>query len=257
MGRLHDRIRDEVDRDLLTDIAAFTPEGEYFPASLDNMQTIYNRVFARVTRKSIISNHIGFINQNQQITKRFINDSSVEQIVPSANGRGGTIDLILIDPNGVEITSQDAIDNPNVTFESAPTFAIYTVDNPMPGEWGMKAVGTDIPVIGEQYQLTVSATSNFVTNLLSFEPSYVLGDTVHIGIRAQSKSGEFSEPVLGATSSAKVVRPDGRIDTLDLVDVAGNGVYINDYINVDIEGTYLIRASVHNGFLEKFRNRLW
>ncbi len=247
---------DEVDRDLLTAIATFTPEGEYFQASLDNIQTIYQRVFARVTRKSIISNHIGYINQNQQITKRFLIDSSIEQIVPSANWQGSTIDLILIDPNGVEITSQDAIDNPNVTFESAPTFAIYTIDNPMPGEWGMKAIGTDIPVIGEQYQLTVSATSDFVTNMLSFEPSYILGDTVHIGIRAQSKSGESSEPVLGATSSAEVVRPDGRIDTLDLVDVAGNGVYIDTYTDVDIEGTYLIRASVHNGFSREIQEQI-
>ena len=247
---------DEVDRGLLEDIAEFTPEGEYFSASLDNMQTIYNKIFARVTRKSIISNHIGYINQNQHITKKILIDDSVVQMVPSANWLGSTIDLVLIDPNGIEITPQDAVENSDITYDFAPTFAIYTIENPMPGEWGMKAIGTDIPPEGEQYQLTVAATSEFVTNLLGFEPSYVIGDTVRIGIRARSKIGEISEPVLSATVSTSVVRPDGRIDSLDLVDVAGNGVYVNDYVGVDIEGTYLIRVSIQNGFSREIQEQI-
>ena len=247
---------DEVDRDLLDQIAELTPEGEYFPASLDNMQTVYNKILARVTRKSIISNHIGHINQNQQITKKFLIDASITEIVPAANWQGSTIELILIDPNGVEITPLDAVANAGITHETAPTFAIYTIENPVPGEWGMKATGTDIPAEGEQYQLTVAATSDFVTNLLSFEPSYAVGDTVRVGIRAQSKTGQTSEPVLGATASAEVVRPDGRIDSLNLVDVAGNGLYLNNYTGVDIEGTYLIRVSIQNGFSREIQEQI-
>ena len=247
---------DEVDRALLNQMAELTPEGEYFPASLDNMQTIYNKIFARVTRKSIISNHIGYINQNQQITKKFLIDASITQMVPSANWQGSTIELVLVDPNGVEITPLDAIANAGITYEAAPTFSIYTIENPVPGEWGMKATGTDIPAAGEQYQLTVAATSDFVTNLLSFEPSYTVGDTVRIGIRAHSKTGQISEPVLGATASAEVVRPDGRIDSLNLTDVAANGLYLNNYTGVDIEGTYLIRVSIQNGFSREIQEQI-
>ena len=247
---------DEVDRNLLENIAQLTPEGDYFSASLDNMQKIYNEIFARVTRKAILFNNIGYINQNQQITKKFLIDSSVEQMVTSANWQGSTIELILVDPNGLEITSQDALTNPNIKYQEAPTYAIYTVDNPMPGEWGLKATGTDIPPEGEQYNLIVSATSDFVTNFLSLEPSYIIGDPVRIGLRARTKTVQSTEPVLGAHASAEIVRPDGRIDSLDLLDTAANGVYVNEYVGVDIEGTYLIRATLENGFTREIQEQI-
>ena len=245
-----------VDRGLLEDIAESTSEGEYFPASLENIQTIFNRIFTSVTKETVIFNNIGFINQNQQITKKFVLDGSVEQIVSSANWQGSTIELVLIDPNGVEITPQDAAANPNITYQAAPTNAIYTVENPMPGEWGLQATGTDIPPGGEQYNLIVAATSDFVINLLSFEPSYVIGDTLRIGIRARRKNGQNVEPVLGATTTAEIVRPDGRIDSLDLLDVTGDGTYVNEYTGVDIEGTYLIRATVQNGFSREIQEQI-
>ena len=246
----------EVDRNLLENIAQLTPEGDYFPASLDNMQKIYNEIFARVTRKTILFNNIGYINQNQQITKKFLIDSSVEQMVPSANWQGSTIELILVDPNGLEITSQDALTNPNIKYQDAPTYAIYSVDNPMPGEWGMKATGIDIPPEGEQYNLIVSATSDFVISFLSFEPSYLIGDRVRIGLRARTKTVQSTEPVLGAHASVEIVRPDGRIDSLALFDTAANGVYVNEYFRVDIEGTYLIRATVDNGFTREIQEQI-
>ena len=246
----------EVDRNLLENIAQLTPEGAYFPASLDNMQKVYNEIFARVTRKTILFNNIGYINQNQQITKKFLIDSSVEQMIPSANWQGSTIELILVDPNGLEITSQDALTNLNIKYQGAPTYAIYSVDNPMPGEWGMKATGTDIPPEGEQYNLIVSATSDFVINFLSFEPSYLIGDPVRIGIRARTKTVQSIDPVLGAPASVEIVRPDGRIDSLDLFDTAANGVYMNEYVGVDIEGTYLIRATVDNGFTREIQEQI-
>ena len=247
---------DDVNRILLEDIAELTPDGQYFPISLETMQQIYNQIFASVTRKSIILNNIGYINQNQQITKKFLIDASVEQIVPSANWQGSTIELVLIDPNGIEITPQDAATDPNITYQAAPTNAIYTVENPMPGEWGLKATGTDIPPEGEQYNLIVAATSDSVINLLGFEPSYTVSDTVRIGVRARRKIGQNIEPILAATTSAEIVRPDGRIDSLQLPDVASDGVYVNNYTGVDIEGTYLIRTSLQNGMSHEIQTQI-
>ena len=77
------------------------------------------------------------------------------------------------------------------------------------GMWGLKATGTDIPPEGEQYNLIVAATSDSVINLLGFEPSYTIGDTVRIGVRARRKIGQNIEPILAATTSAEIVRPDG------------------------------------------------
>ena len=237
----------DVNRLLLEDIAELTPEGQYFPISLETMQQIYSKISAIVTRKSIIFNTIQYMNQNQQVTKKLIIGPSIRQIVPSVNWQGSTIDLVLIDPNGVEITPQDAVADPNITYQAAPTYAIYTVENPMPGEWGMQVTGSDIPPEGEQYNLIVTATSDYVINLLSFEPSYQIGDNVRIGVRARSRNGQNITPILGATTSAEIVRPDGRIDSLELLDVANDGDYVNEYTGVDIEGTYLIRTTLQNG----------
>ncbi|RKU29657.1 hypothetical protein C6497_05825 [Candidatus Poribacteria bacterium] len=237
---------DDVNRNLLENIAQLTPEGDYFPASLDNMHKVYNEIYARVTGKAILFNNIGYINQDQQITKKFFIDSSVEQIVPSANWQDSTIELILIDPNGLEITLNDASTNGKIRYQDAPTYAFYTVDDPMPGEWGIKVIGTDIPPEGDKYNLIVSATSDLITNFLSFEPSYIIDEPMRIGLRLRTKTVESTEPVLGANSSVEVVRPDGRIDSLDLFDTAANGVYINEYVGADIEGSYLIRVTIED-----------
>ena len=83
---------DEVDRDLLEDIAELTPKGEYFPASLDILQTIYNRIYVSVTSNTIIFNNIGFINSDQLSADEDVNkDGEVDEqdlaIVSSSIGQ--------------------------------------------------------------------------------------------------------------------------------------------------------------------------
>ena len=82
----------EVDRVLLADIAELTPAGEYFPASLENVQTIFNRIFASITRGTVIFNNIGFINSDQFSADEDVNkDGAVDEqdlaIVSSSIGQ--------------------------------------------------------------------------------------------------------------------------------------------------------------------------
>ena len=251
-----------VDRGRLQNIAAGTPEGEYYQVDLSKIQEIYNKILAKITRKSILSSLRGFMNQDQQITKNVFIDRTVGQVDFSASWTGSTIEMVLIDPSGSEITP-DVAATLGVGYQVAPTFVIYTVNNPMAGEWGMKIKGTDIPPEGEPYSLVVTGTSDFTTNFLAFETSYSIGDTIRIGIRASEQTGDTSQPVLGATTSADVVRPDGRIETLNLFDdglhndnAAGDGVYASNYTNVDLLGTYLIRAAAQNGFSREIEQQI-
>ena len=69
--------------------------------------------------------------------------------------------------------------------------------------------------------------------------------------------------MLGATTAAKIVRPDGKIDTLTLFDdgshndvTANDGVYANNYRSVDKQGTYLIQVSVENGFSREIQEQV-
>ena len=252
----------EVNRNLLTRIAAATPEGEYYQVDLSKIQEIYNKILAKITRKSIFSSLRGYLNQDQQVTKNVLIDSTVRQADFSLSWTGSTIEMVLVDPSGFEITPDIAVTR-GIGYEVAPTFVIYSVDAPMEGEWEMKIKGTDIPPEGEPYSLVVTGTSDFVTNFLAFEPSYSVGDTIRVGLRVNEKTGDTSQPVLAAAVSAEVVRPDGRIETFNLFDdgihndgAAGDGVYASNYTNVNMLGTYLIRASAQNGFSREIQQQI-
>ena len=235
---------DDVDVPLLKDIAGATVEGEYFEVTLDNMQTIYSKIIANITGDSIVRKYEGYVNTGQEVTKYAPIDHSVERAKFATNyGTGSRIDMLLMDPTGIEVTPQSVALTPNIAYESGDTFAIYTVDKPKTGKYEMKVIGTDIPAQGGKYEVTVTATSDFVTNFLAFNPSYSIGDTLRVGIRAREKTGNTTSALSSAITSAEIVRPDGQIDTLDLA-YEGNGVYANTYQNVNRQGIYLLRISV-------------
>ena len=253
----------DVNRKLLEEIAAATPEGEYFEASLNNIQTIYNKILAKTTRKSVLASLASYINKGQKIIKKVLIDDTLNQVHFSCDWLGSTIELVLIDPDGTQITPRDATANSRITYQAESTYAIYKLENPKPGTWQMQATGTDIPAGGESFNLTVSATSDFSTNLLSFNSSYAVGDTIRVGIDIKERTGDTFASVLGATTSAKIVRPDGRIDTLPLYDdgshndrAASDGVYANSYRAVDKQGTYLIKVSAKNGFSREIQEQV-
>ena len=251
-----------VDRRELERIAQAT-EGEYFQASLDNLQTVYNKILAKTTGKSILANYEGYINQDQQIIKEVRIDDTVDQVDMSINWQGSTIELVLIDPDGTQITPQNFNATPGITYKAAETYAIWTLESPKPGTWQLQATGTDIPAGGEPFNLTVSAVSDFSTNLFAFNSSYAVGDTIRIGIRVQEKIGDTFEAVLGATTTAKILRPDGKIETFDLYDdgshndgAANDGVYANNYRSVNKQGTYFIQVLAQNGFAREIQEQV-
>ena len=251
-----------VDRQVLERIAQAT-EGEYFQASLDNLQTVYNKILAKTTGKSILANYEGYINQDQQITKEVSIDDTVDQVDMSINWQGSTIELVLIDPDGTQITPQNVNATLGITYQAAETYAIWTIQSPKPGTWQLQATGTDIPAGGEPFNLTVSAVSDFSTNLLAFNSSYAVGDTIRIGIRVQEKIGDTFAAVLGATTTAKILRPDGKIETFDLYDdgshndgSANDGVYANTYRSVNKQGTYFIQVTAQNGFSREIQEQV-
>ena len=235
---------DDVDVELLRDIAEATAVGQYFPVTLDNMQTVYNRIIADITDDSIVRKYEGYVNTGQEVTKYAPIDNSVERAKFATNyGTGSKIDMLLMDPTGIEITPQSVALTPNIAYESGDTFAIYTVDKPKSGKYEMKVIGTDIPAQRGKYEVTVTATSDFVTNFLAFNSSYSIGDALRVGIRVREKIGNTTSALSGAITSAEIVRPDGQIDTLDLA-YEGNGVYENTYQNMNRQGLYLLRVSV-------------
>jgi hypothetical protein len=160
------------------------------------------------------------------------------------------MDMVLVRPDGVEITPSDAATDPDIDYVKSTTYAYYTLNNPMEGEWQTKVTGTDIPPDGSQYNLNVSATSEVSTNFLAFEPSYNPGDPVLIKVSLRKKVDTTWEPILGATADAEITRPNASIDNVTLNDngtggdeAASDGVYSATYINTNLGGSYLITAN--------------
>lgn len=252
-----------VDENLLRHIADETLEGEYFHVNLNNIQLVYNKILAKVTLKSVVlASPSGYINQDQIVEKGVSIDGWVSNVQMTLSWGGSTIEMVLVDPSGTVITP-DIAPTLGINYQVAPTYVIYTVDNPTQGEWKMRITGTDIPPGGEPYSIVVTGTSDFVTNLLAFEPTYAIGDTVRIGIRISEKTGDTTEPIVGAATSATILRPDGRLERIDLLDdgahkdnAANDGIYAEDYTNLDILGTYLIRVSVQNGFSREIQHQI-
>ena len=252
-----------VNRQKLEDIATATG-GEYFYAAHDSdIQSVYPKILAKMTNKSVVASYKGYINENQVITKDVTVDENIDQMDTSMTWDGSSIELVLIDPDGTQITPQNFNATPGITYKDEPTYAIYTLERPKPGIWQLQATGTDIPTGGEQFNLIVTATSDFATNFLAFDSSYAVGDPIRVGINIKEKIGDTFAAVLGATTTAEIVRPDGKIATLALFDdgshndrVANDGVYANTYSSVDKEGTYLITISAQNGFSREIREQV-
>ena len=226
---------DDVDAALLRNIAGATTEGQYFPVTLDNMQTVYNRIIADIIDDSIVRKYEGYINTGQEVTKYAPIDNSIERAKFATNYRKGSkIDMLLMDPAGIEITPQSVAITRNINYESSDTFAVYTVDRPKQGKYEMKVIGTDIPAQGGKYEVTVTATSDFVTNFLAFNPVILLA-TPFVSAFALGRNWGHHECLVRRDDFSRSRSADGRIDTLNLA-YEGNGVYTNTYRNVNRQG---------------------
>ena len=92
---------------------------------------------------------------------------------------------------------------------------------------------------GEYYSVTLDNIQSVYHKILAkitWKSVVLASRHSHFG-----KNGDTVQPIIDATTSATVVRPDGRIETLNLFDdgahndnAAGDGIYAGNYTNVNI-----------------------
>ena len=240
-----------VDRAKLETIAGSTPEGEYFPITIDNMQTVYQKILGTILEEPEIYKDKGYLNKGQKVTKFTpLDDSITKAKFTVYHEQGRRIDMKVKDPSGFVITPQVASRTTGIDHEVGDTFSIYIIDKPKTGKYDMELTGTTLPNQGGKYDLAVTGTSDFITKFLLFNPSYSVGDTINIGVQIKEKIGNMTRVVSGASTSTEVVRPDGQIETLNLA-YQGNGVYSNTYRNVNRQGPYQVRVAMNSGGLTR------
>ena len=151
-----------------------------------------------------------------------------------ANARG-----LMVDPNGKQYPMQPI-----------PQGAYVRVPKPVSGQWQMRidAGGADSPATARGYVL------NRINRLVVSTrwPTRRPGEEMYVYAFPKSKGGNITQP--GAKLVARVTRPDGSTDTLELRDegrdapnhgddVAGDGVFTGVYKNTNLKGAYGFQIS--------------
>ena len=147
--------------------------------------------------------------------------------------------VILVDPGGN-----------NHQTQSIPQGAYARIANPLPGDWKMiiDSGGSDSRFTAKAYVLNRINTLAVSTRWPTRKP----GEEMYVFAFPRSKGGSITRP--GTKLTARVSRPDGTTDTLDLFDngrdapehgddTPGDGIYTGVYKNTGLKGAYGFQVS--------------
>ena len=150
---------------------------------------------------------------------------------------------------GASATLLDPAGNTHRT-QPIPQGLYVRIDNPVTGEWRMRIDprGADSRFVASAYVL------NRVNRLVVSTrwPTRKPGEEIYVFAFPKSKGGSITLP--GAKLTARVTRPDGSTDTLELTDngrdapnhgddIAGDGIFTGVYKNTGLKGTYGFQVS--------------
>ncbi|MBU1616102.1 C10 family peptidase, partial [bacterium] len=237
----------DADEGRLKQIASQTG-GQYYSGAA-NLTQLYSLIQTAMKGQSVMAAISGYLYGLYTIFRSLpIFDPTITYVKFLLSWPGSELDLVLISPDGTEIDPLMAASDPDIDYYKAPTYAYYTLNNPSAGEWRVKITGVDIPVGGEEYAVTVIASSPVISNMPGFKSGYAVGENIDIGLILREQTGpQTSIPITGANVLADVTRPDAVTDRLTLYDdgshndsLANDGIYGYEYTNTGTEGFYEI-----------------
>lgn len=169
---------------------------------------------------------------------------------------GGELHIELVSPSGASINATNYPSFPNVTFSSETSFGAsfewFMLEQPEQGNWTIKAHGSNISS-PTAYEASIIMEKDVSIDLASDKAVYDPNQTLYLTVRLANASA----PVLNASVTAKITKPDDGIAELVLFDdgnhndtMPDDGVYGNSFSDTGLEGLYLIgaNASVSNTF---------
>ncbi|WP_461864759.1 VWA domain-containing protein [Thermococcus sp.] len=220
--------------DLLMKIADITG-GKYYEAKkAEVLLEIYNTIKGIVKNRNTISSKSIELKPGKSTTQSVLIDPTVKAGEFSIAWSGSEFNLTLIAPDGSIITPEIAQSDPNITYIKGDTYVIYEVKNPLPGEWKMNITAVAVPKSGEDVTAMVLADTNLTIDLFTEKNTYKLGEPIKL-IGVLTRNGE---PVQGNVN-ATIVRPDGSVEYLKLLDDNNGGIYETYYMPKEA-GSYTI-----------------
>jgi pimeloyl-ACP methyl ester carboxylesterase len=206
-----------IDSTVLTEIARRTG-GEFWWGTPYNLTQVYHKINAHLSNRSVLVSYNDLISNGKQLSYEVAVDKDVSAVTFFADWQGSTVDLELETPSdkkgksGTRITPSNFSSFKGVTYTKGDTYCAYTIANPTPGTWRAILHGTDIPQGKEQVNLTVSADSPLVANILSFQPDYQQGQHIAIKVKVSGllDGGEWVK-LKDVKVTAKVRKPTPRL----------------------------------------------
>jgi PKD repeat protein len=231
---------EEFNEKVLQEIAQLSGGQYKHASSAQELGNFYATLAAKIRGATTIVRLREFINQAQLITHPVELDPFIQKVSFILNWGGSKLDFILITPRGQKITPQSLA----IEHSSGENYAIYKIDQPEAGNWTVQIQGSNVPPSGEQYLLSATVTSEIISGLLPFKPTYELGDRIQIGVELKSKDSQGRlVNIIEATPEAHIQKPDGGKDTL-ILSSQGEGIFSSEYTNTHLLGSYLIEVKI-------------
>ena len=141
-----------MNQDLLQAIADATGGSYYYASNGMELEDIYVRI-RHESLGQILSDITGEISQDETVDQALQVASQTDELHVTVNWPGSRLDMLLTDPSG---TSVDAsYPGASIVDTVKPIYAI--IANPMPGAWGVKITGRDVPQGTTRYRLISSS----------------------------------------------------------------------------------------------------
>lgn len=182
------------------------------------------------------------------------------------------LSTVLISPDGREFREADVMSQGG-RYEHGRNFQMLELPNPSPGVWRIETHWVKPPPVAGQVRILVTEKTNVTASILPFDPKYRKGQPVTINVmakglgkgqrkplrsgavrvavqkpgvelirlvKAQSSNWSMYQDVLVDNTRELVLYDDGMHDDYS----ANDGIYGNTFRETDLNGAYLVRASV-------------
>lgn len=140
-----------VDTDYLQRLAATTNGLYMHAAGAGDLAQVFDRVISELACEGTVFSRDGVIRPGERIEHPFVVDATIARLTARVTWPGSRIDLELIDPGGRPA---------GIEVGSGSTYRIVEVNNPQPGQWTARVIGTQVAASGEPFTFRAGGPSN-------------------------------------------------------------------------------------------------
>ncbi|TWU46166.1 Proprotein convertase P-domain protein [Rubripirellula tenax] len=190
------------DAQSLSEIASDTGGVYYASGRLSNLQAIYAQIEGKLRGEQTVQRTSGIVMPGVPVELPFLVDATQESVTLVLTWPGSDLDLELMSPQGIRITSQDADDDESVEFIGGETFEVIRLRGPEIGQWQARVIPKVVDPLGEPFVVLTQSETSIVAVPTSAQV-VDMGDFVRMAVSVQDTG-----PIRGATVAAEITAPE-------------------------------------------------